>query len=225
MNAIRSAVIVAKKDLRIELRTKEILTTTGLFALLMMVLGSLGFYTDPVSANKVAPGLLWLSILFSGVLLMGRSWSKEREGEALTGLMLTPLPPAGLYLGKALSSLALVTLIELALVPIVAIFFHLDIGPYLLPLALLVFLGTLGFVATGTLFAAMSARTRARDLVISISVFPLVAPALLAAAVATRELFSGATFAQSLGWIQILVAVDIVALAAGTLLFEYLIED
>ncbi len=225
MNTIRTALIIAEKDLRIELRTKEILTTTGLFALLMTVLGSLGFYTDPVSANKVAPGLLWLAILFCGVLLMGRSWSKEREGEALTGLMLTPLPPAGLYLGKALSSLALITLIELALVPIVAMFFHLDITATLLPLALLVFLGTLGFVATGTLFAAMSARTRARDLVISISVFPLVAPALLAAAVATRELFAGATFAQSLGWMQILMAVDIVALAAGTLLFEYLIED
>lgn len=225
MSVLSAAWVIAEKDLRIEIRSGEILTTTGLFALLMTVLGSLAFYTDPVSAKEVAPGLLWLAILFSGVLLMGRSWAKEREGEALTGLMLTPLAPSALYLGKMLSSLILVSAIELLLVPIVAVFFHLDMTAHLMPLIVLVFLGTLGFVATGTLFAAMSARTRARDLVISIAVFPLVAPALLAAAVATRELFAGATFEQSIGWMQILLAVDLVALAAGTLLFEYLIED
>lgn len=215
---------IAMKDLRIELRTKEILTTTGLFAVLMVVLGSLAFYTDRVNAARVAPGLLWLAVLFAGILLMGRSWAKEREGEAVTGLLLTPMPPSALYLGKTASSFILLSLIEVVLVPILAVFFHLDVTSYIGPLALLMVLGTLGFVATGTLFAAMSVRTRARDLMLSIVIFPLVAPALLSTAVATRELFAGATLEETMGWIKILLAIDLVALFAGTVLFETLID-
>lgn len=215
---------IAMKDLRIELRTKEILTTTGLFAVLMIVLGSLAFYTDRVNAARVAPGLLWLAVLFAGILLMGRSWAKEREGEAVTGLLLTPMPPSALYLGKTASSFVLLCLIEVVLVPILAVFFHLDVTSYVGPLALLMVLGTLGFVATGTLFAAMSVRTRARDLMLSIVIFPLVAPALLSTAVATRELFAGATLEETMGWIKILLAIDLVALFAGTVLFETLID-
>lgn len=215
---------IAMKDLRIELRTKEILTTTGLFAVLMIVLGSLAFYTDRVNAARVAPGLLWLAVLFAGILLMGRSWAKEREGEAVTGLLLTPMPPSALYLGKTASSFVLLCLIEVVLVPILAVFFHLDVTSYIGPLALLMVLGTLGFVATGTLFAAMSVRTRARDLMLSIVIFPLVAPALLSTAVATRELFAGATLEETMGWIKILLAIDLVALFAGTVLFETLID-
>jgi heme exporter protein B len=110
-------------------------------------------------------------------------------------------------------------------VPLVALFVHVWLPPVLLPLAALLLLGTVGFVAAGTLFSAMTVRTRARELVLSVVLFPLIAPALLAGVVATREVFGGAGLAETLGWIRILAAFDVVFVAGGVLLFEPLISD
>ena len=181
MSLLRAAWLVALKDLQLEIRTKEILTSTGLFAVLVVTLGSLAFYTDPVSAPNVAPGVLWISILFCGILLIGRSWALERENDAVFGLLLAPIPRAAIYVGKTISALALLFVIELLLVPLCLVFFQIEPSGIVLPLLGLVFLGSVGFVSTATLFSAVGIRTRARDLMLSVLVFPLVAPALLAA--------------------------------------------
>ena len=110
MNTLRAAWLVALKDLQLELRTKEILTSTGLFAVLVVTLGSLAFYTDPVSSPDVAPGVLWISILFCGILLIGRSWALERENDAVFGLLLAPIPRASIYVGKTISALVLLVI-------------------------------------------------------------------------------------------------------------------
>jgi heme exporter protein B len=225
MSTLRAAWLVARKDLQLELRTKEILTSTGLFAILVVTLGSLAFYTDPVSSSRVAPGVLWISILFCGILLIGRSWSLERENDAIFGLLLAPIPRASIYLGKALSALILLFAIELLLVPLCLVFFQIEPRGVALPLVALIFLGSVGFVSTAALFSAVGIRTRARDLMLSVLVFPLVAPALLAAAVATRELFAGATLPEILGWVRILAAFDLLFLAFGVWLSRYLLAE
>ena len=225
MNVVRAAWLVALKDLQLELRTKEILTSTGLFAILVVTLGSLAFYTDPVSSKKVAPGVLWISILFCGILLIGRSWALERENDAVFGLLLAPIPRSAIYVGKTLSALLLLFTIEVLLVPLCLVFFQIEPGGVVLPLLALVFLGSVGFVSTGTLFSAVGIRTRARDLMLSVLVFPLVAPALLASAVATRELFAGATTAEILGWMRILTAFDLLFVAFGIWVSRYLLSE
>lgn len=225
MSLLRAAWLVARKDLQLELRTKEILTSTGLFAILVVTLGSLAFYTDPVSSPRVAPGVLWISILFCGVLLIGRSWSLERENDAIFGLLLAPIPRAAIYVGKTLSALILLFVIELLLVPLCLVFFQIEPSGIMLPLLALVFLGSVGFIATAALFSAVGIRTRARDLMLSVLVFPLVAPALLAAAVATRELFVGATLDEVLGWVRILAAFDLLFVGFGVWVSRYLLAE
>jgi heme exporter protein B len=225
MSLLRAAWLVAWKDIQLELRTKEILTSTGLFAVLVVTLGSLAFYTDPVSAPNVAPGVLWISILFCGILLIGRSWALERENDAVFGLLMSPMPRSAIYVGKTLSALLLLFIVELLLVPLCLVFFQIEPGGVILPLLALVFLGSVGFVSTATLFSAVGIRTRARDLMLSVLVFPLVAPALLASAVATRELFGGASTAEVLGWMRILTAFDLLFIAFGIWVSRYLLSE
>jgi len=217
---------IARKDLRIELRTKEVVVTTGLFALLVVVLSSLAFYLSKGLAQRIAPGVLWVAIAFSGIMAVGRSWERERDHQVLRALLLAPIPRGALFVGKLLANLLFVFAIEAIVLPLTALFFHVDLLPILPMLLALLALGTLGFVAAGTLFGALSARSSsARDLVLSLVVFPLIAPALLGAVVATRDLFAGASFWELLGWLRALVAFDLIFLAAGVTLFDPLLAD
>ncbi len=225
MTTLRAALLVLGKDLRIELRTGEILVTVGLFAFLLTVLASLSFYIDQNASKQIAPGVLWITITFSGVLAMGRSWMRERDHDAMRGLLLTPIPRASIYIGKALGALLFLTAVELMLLPLVTFFFQLDLLPILGRLTMVLFLGTLGFVAAGTLFSAMSVRTSARDLMLSIILFPLVSPALLAGVVATRDLLADAPLGDTLAWLRILGAFDLVFVAGSITLFEPLTSD
>ena len=224
MKTLRAAARIAWKDLRIEARTGEVVIVTAFFAFLVTVLASLSFYIDPQTARTVAPGVLWISIAFAGVLAMGKSWARERDNDVMRALLLAPIPRAAIYLGKAAATFFFLCVVELVLVPVVAVFFHLDLTPVLGRLSMLLVLGTLGFVAAGSLFASMGVRTTARDLALSVILFPLVAPALLAGVVATRELFVG-TAEDVWGWIRILAAFDIIFLAAGLALFDPLTSD
>lgn len=225
MSLLRSSWLVFEKDLRIELRTGEILITTGFFALLVAVLSSLSFYLDDVTSRRVAPGVLWISIAFSGVLAMGRSWARERDHDVMRGLLLSPLPRPAIFLGKALGICVFLMLVEIVLVPIIAVLYRLDLGAVWLPVAALVVLGTIGFAAAGTLFAAMGVRTRTKELVLSVVLFPLVSPALLAGVVATREVLGGASLAEIGNWLRILGAFDLVFVVMGAVLFGPLTSE
>jgi len=225
MNVLSASLTILRKDLRIELRTGEVVVTTSMFALLVAVLTSLSFYVDSRSATMVAPGVLWIAVTFSGVLAMGRSWGRERDNDAIRALMAAPVPRAAIYLGKAGATLLFLAVVEALLVLAVAVLFNLALLEVLLPLSLLLLMGTVGFVAAGTLFAAMGVRTGARDMVLAVALFPIVAPALLCGVVATRELLGGAPFSEIIDWLTILAAFDIAFLTAGTLLFEPLMQD
>ena len=225
MSLWRSALLVFQKDLQIELRTGEVTVTTGLFATLVTLLASLSFFIDENSARLVAPGVLWVSVAFSGVLAMSRTWTRERENDVFRGLMLSPAPRSALYVGKLLGTLVFLGAVESVVVLEVGLLFNLDLLPILGPLTLLLVLGTIGFAAAGNLFAAMGVRTSARDLVLAVALFPVIAPALLCGVVGTRELLTGAPLSEIWSWIKILIAFDATFLTAGVLLFEPLLSD
>lgn len=225
MSTLRTAWLIAKKDLRIESRSGEIVVTTGFFGVLVAVLTSLSFYIDDTTARMMAPGVLWLSLAFAGVLAMGRSWAREREENVMRGLLLAPASRAGLYLGKAIGAFFFLLVVEVLLLPVVALLFHLDLIPVLGRVIALLLLGTVAFVAAGTLFAAMSVRTRARELMLSVVLFPLVAPALLAGVVATRDVLGGAPLTDTLQWMRILGAFDLTFVGAGLALFDSLLSE
>ena len=216
---------VLRKELQLELRTKEIVITAGLFGLLVTVLTSLAFFLDDDTAQRLAPGVLWIGASFAGVLAMGRAWAREREADAIRGLLLSPIPRSSIYAGKAIGTWIFVMVIDLVLLPVVAVLFRVEFNAVLLSVGAILVLGMTGYVALGTLFAAMSVRTRARDLMLSVVLFPLSAPGLLAGVVATREVLGGAPFEETLEWMRILLAFDLVGIVSGLVLFEPLMSD
>ncbi len=229
---MRATASVLMKDLRIEVATKEIVTTAGFFAALVAIMASISFTTSgPATTTRVAPGALWLAIAFSSILALGRTWQREREESALLGLLVSPIPRAAIWCGKALGVLGFVLVVELVVVPLVALLFHVSLVPIALPLAAVMLLGTIGVAATGTLFGAMTVRTRARELILATVLFPLLSPSLLSSVSATREIFYAAQsgmpvdMSEVSDWLLLLGVFDVVAIVGGLTMFGALLED
>jgi heme exporter protein B len=222
---VGQVLLVAGKDLAIEFATGEIITTSGFFAVLVAIIGSLSFYSGADAKQSVAPGVIWVAVAFASILALSRTWSREREDGALNGLLVMPLARSAIFAGKALGVAAFVTAVELIVVPVSALLFAVDlrqVGPGLLALALT---ATPGIAASGTLFGAMTVRTRARDLVLASVLFPLLAPTLLAAVAGTRELFGGAPIGELVDYMELMGVFGVVFTAGGLGLFETLIES
>lgn len=216
--------VVLQKDLLIELRTGEVVVTSGFFALLVVVLSSLAFYGGPTTGRIVASGAIWLSISFAAVLGLGKTWQRERDESALEGLLVSPLSRSAIFAGKALGVLLFLSAVELVVIPGAMVLFSLDPareGPGLLAIALV---ATPGVAASGTLFGAMTVRTQARDLLLAIVLFPLLSPTLLAAIAATRELLNGVPLAELFDYFKLMLVFDLAFIAGGLGLFGTLIE-
>lgn len=222
---LRHALAIAGKDLRIELRAQEIVPTMTLFGALVAVLSSISLYVDEDTGRRVAPGVLWIAIAFAGTLGLSRTWGREREEGALRAVLLSAATPASVFVGKALGALVFVTVTEAVVAPLVGVLLHAPVWEHIGPFALLVFLGTVGFVAAGTLFGALVARTRARDLLLAVVLYPLVSPALLCGVVATRELFAGTPVGELGNWFRLLVIFDLLFIGGGVALLETLLTD
>jgi heme exporter protein B len=215
---------IAGKDLRLELRSRERLTSMLVFAILVAVV--FNFALDPaVRAGAVAGAMLWVTILFTGLLALGRSFQIEREQDALTGLLLAPLDRSALYLGKLLANLTLLVVSEVIIVPVFALFFQLELGRALGGLALVVILASVGFMALGTLFSAISGSTRMGETLLPVLLFPLLLPVVIFAASATQRLLLGRPFAEVAGSVRMLGAFDIVFLVVCALLFGSVVEE
>jgi heme exporter protein B len=225
LSFVSASLAVAGKDLRIELRTREVTTTTGFFAVLVALLSSLSYTAGPRTTERVAPGTIWLSLAFTAVLAIGRFWQREREESAFLALRTAPISRAAIFAGKAVTLFAFLVVVEMVVVPVVALVFHIELGTVIVPLALVLLAGTVGVAATGTLFGAMTVRTRARDLILAVVLFPLLAPALLAGVSATREILVGADLAELGDYFVLFGVFDFIALAGGLGLFGALIED
>lgn len=222
---LEGALLVAAKDLRIEVRTREIVTTAGFFAALVAILASVAFYSGPDTTAHVAPGAIWLAEAFASVLALGRTWQREREDGALLALLVSPLPRGAIFLGKAIGIFVFVCVVLAIVVPLVALLFHVDlleVGPLL---CLVLLLGTVGVAGTGTLFGVMTVRTRARDLVFATVLFPLLSPALICGVAATRDIFYRAPIEDLTDYFLLLGVFDLVSVGLGLLLFGALVED
>lgn len=216
---------IVRKDLAIELRSGEVITTSGFFAVLIVVMASMAFWGGPVTGRRVAAGALWLSVAFAAVLAISRTWSRERDENVLVGLLVSPLKRSALFAGKALGVTVFLGIIEVIVMPLATLFFGIDLADTWLGLLVIGLLATPGIAAAGTLFGAMTVRTRARDLVLAVVLFPLLSPTLLSAVVATRELFNGAALDELTDFLQLMAVFDAVFVAGGVGLFGTLIQD
>jgi heme exporter protein B len=206
MSVLRGALAILVKDLRIELRTLEVVLATALFALLTVVLAAFAFGLNRAAGKDAAPGVLWIAVAFGGILALNRTFLREREHGVFTAVLMSPLPRSALFLGKMLGVLVFLLAVELLLVPIIELFFHAPLLANLHLLAPILVLGTLGYAAAGTLFAAMTVRTRLKDLLLGVVLFPLVAPALI-------------------DYLRLLAVFDLLFVVGGLWLFGALFED
>jgi heme exporter protein B len=211
--------------LAIELRTREIVTTGGFFAILVTVMASIAFSAGPKTQVRIAPGAIWLPIAFASVLALGRTWQREREESALTGLLVSPVSRPAIFVGKGLGVFFLLLAVEALVVPVVALLFHVELLQYLSKITPILLLGTLGVSATGTLFGVMTVRTSARDLVLASVLFPLLSPVLLSSVAGTALVFGGGSFDELRDYLLLLAVFDVVAVAGGLAVFGALVDD
>jgi heme exporter protein B len=220
---LRQLVALVVKDLRLESRRRETLVGVLVFVLLVLALFQFALDLEREAARRLVPGLLWVTLLFAGLLALGRTFAAERDQGTLDGLLVAPLDRSALYLAKVVATVVFMGLVELVALPVFAAVFDV---PLLTPGVLLtVLLGTVGFAAAGTLFAALAAQTRARDVLLPLLLLPLLVPLLIAAARATDDLLAGAATPVTAPWWELLAGLCALFLGAAVLLFEALLEE
>jgi heme exporter protein B len=209
------------KDMRCELRSKQMWIGMGLFALLVLVIFNFAFDLRVDNKAAVAPGALWVAFVFASFLGLGRTLSAEQEKGSLDRLLLCPVDRKAIYLAKLLGNVLFISVVEIVALPVFAILFNVPFAAQaLIPIVLL---GTVGIASVGTLFSAMAAATRARELLLPILVFPLIVPIVIAAVRATGALM--VVTANEPPWLGLIAAFDAIFLSLSTLLFEYVIEE
>jgi heme exporter protein CcmB len=218
--------LVMRKDLTVEVRSREILYTTAFFAVSCVLVFAFALVKEGRPLEDAAAGILWIAIAFAGTLALGRTFERERHAETLRALMLAPASRPAIYLGKLFGIIALLAVVEAVLVPLVGLLFHAPFGarPFLM-LALLA-TGTVGFSAVGTLFAAMLVRARSRDVLLPVLLYPITIPVIIAGVRGTAALLEPTPDVDlARMWISILVFFDVVFLTLSLWTFEPLMTE
>ena len=223
---LRTALLVLRKDFAIEVKSREILYTTLLFALSCVLVFSIAFVKEGEPLEDAAAGILWIAIEFAGTLALGRTFERERYGETLRALLLAPAPRAAIYVGKMLGIVALLAVCELLLVPLVALLFRSRLFEAPVLLVALLLAGTVGFAVVGSLFAAMLVRARTRDVMLPILLYPMTVPLMIGGVRGTVALTQTPLDQPSaIMWIVLLLCMDAVFLMLALWTFEPLMTE
>jgi len=213
------------KDLMLEARGRETIASLFVLGLLVLVLFNFAVDIDASNVASIAPGILWIAIVFSATLALGRAFAIERENGCMTGLLLAPLDRGSLYLAKLIVNVLVLLIFEALLLPFFVLLFGLGISAALPHLLLVLLAGTIGLGAVGTLFALAALGTRARELMLPLLILPLQIPLLIAAVRASDMVLKGASVLALGAWGNLLVGFDVLFVTAGWLVFEYMTVD
>jgi heme exporter protein B len=221
---------ILKKDVRSELRSKEMVASMFIFAMLVLLIFNFTLPLDSESTSTLGPGILWVAFVFAGSLGLNRSFASERENRALHGLMMAPVDRSAVYFGKLASNLIFMLVAEAFILPLFMVFYNLNLLSELEPsgfltLMLVIFVGTLGYVAVGTILSAIAANTTMREVLLPVLLFPVAVPVVIGAAEATRLIFQPDPFSSPWGWIRLLVVFSTVFIVVSWLTFEYVLEE
>lgn len=222
MRSLNKVWAIVLKDLSLEKRSREMLSSMVIFALIVILIFSFSFDLRVERASQVAPGVLWVAITFAGMLGLARSFVLERDQGCLDGLLLCPVDRGVLYWGKMIGNLIFITMTEVVILPLCFALFNLVFRPLLLPVVLL---GTVGFSAVGTIVSAMSVHARAREVMLPILLFPLVLPILIAAVKLTGGVLDELPLSEMKNWLQLLVGFDVIFAVVSYLAFDYVVEE
>ena len=215
------AVLIMRKDLRVETRSLELFLTTLFFAVSSVLVFAFGFVRDGRPVENAAAGILWIAIAFAGTLALGRTFERERYHDVLRALLLAPVDRPAIYVGKLLGILALLAAVEAVVAPLIALLFQAPLFRHPVLLFLLLLLGTLGFTAVGTLFGAMLVRARSRDVLLPVLLYPITIPVIIAGVRGTAVLLQPEMdLAMVRAWIGMLAFFDVVFITLSLWTFE-----
>lgn len=223
MRALSQLAAIVWKDISAELRTKEMFSSMFVFVFLDLVVFNFAFELRVDNVRQVAPGVLWVAFSFAGVLGLNRSFILEKDRGCLEGLLLSPLDRSLIYLAKVLSNLLFMLVVEVLALPVFTALFNLPL--LRLDLGVVVLLGTVGFAGVGTLFSAMVVNTRAREVLLPVLLFPIVAPVLIASVKLTGGLLDGEPLLAMGNWLRLLGGFDVIFLAVSYMTFDYVVEE
>ncbi|HMI58172.1 MAG TPA: heme exporter protein CcmB [Gemmatimonadaceae bacterium] len=224
-STLSAALLIARKDLAIEFRTRTAFFSALVFALLGIVIFYFAWDPTAVAPIDLAPGVLWGIFTFSGLLGLQRSFSIEQTDRAIDALLGAPIPREAIYLGKAMANLVFVAAVQVIAIPAVQLFYGVPLLEHAASLALLALLSAIGLVAVGTLFSAMAVNTKLAEMLLPVLSLPFFVPIVIPAAQATARLLAGRPESEIVGWLKLLIAFDIVFVAACMLAFPFTIEE
>ncbi len=220
---IRAVSAIVWKDLAAELRSRELLSAMLVFALLVILIFNFALELDAQARSTVTAGVLWVTFAFAGTLGLTRSMAMEKDRGCLDGLLLAPVDRSAIYFGKAIGNLVFMLIVEAIVLPVYTVLYSVNLfAPGLL---LVIVLGSIGYVAVGTLLSSMAVQTRTRDVLLPILLFPMVIPILIAAVKSSNGFLQGSAMADILPWINLLVVYDVIFIAAAFMVFDYIVEE
>ena len=225
-NFTRVVWLVVRKDLLVEFRSREILFTTIFFAVSCVLVFAFGLVREGQAPVDVAAGILWIAVAFSGTLALGRAFERERHSETLRALIMAPVDRPSLYLAKLVGVMLLMGAVQVIVVPLVALLFQAPLFRAPATMMALLFAGTFGFTAVGTLFGAMLVRARSRDVLLPVLLYPITVPVIIAGVRGTAALLQAEPdLAVARAWLSLLISFDVVFLTLALWTFEPLMTD
>ena len=222
---LRAMGAVVWKDLSAELRSRELISAMLVFALLVILIFNFALDLDPATRREptITAGVLWVIFVFAGTLGLNRSMAVEKDRGCMDGLLLAPVDRSAIYFGKVLGNLVFMLMVEIIVLPIYSLLYNVNLfDPGLL---LVILLGSIGYVAVGTLLAAMAVQARTRDILLPILLFPVVLPVILAAVKASTGFLDGSEREMIRPWLNLLIAYDIIFSAVAFMVFDYVVEE
>jgi heme exporter protein B len=220
---IRAVSAIIWKDLAAELRSRELLSAMLVFALLVILVFNFALELDAQARASVTAGVLWVTFAFAGTLGLNRSMAMEKDRGCLDGLLLAPVDRSAIYFGKAIGNLIFMLIVEAIVLPVYSVLYSVNLfNPGLL---LIILLGSIGYVAVGTLLASMAVQTRTRDVLLPVLLFPLVIPILIAAVKGSTGFLQGLDLSDIRPWINLLLVYDVVFIAVAFMVFDYIVEE
>ena len=214
---------IGRKDLLLETRNKDIIVAVSVFALLVLMIFTFAIDINQVNAKLTGPGILWASIAFAGVTGLNRAFALELEGNTLEALMLAPISRDLIYAGKMFGNFLFITAAQIIVIPIFAVLFNLTVLRW--EMLVVSLLTTIGFSAIGTLFAAMTIRVRAREVMLPLLFLPVVTPLIMAAVESTSHVVNDSSWPEIYQWVQLAIAFDIAFIVISAFIFQQILED
>jgi heme exporter protein B len=222
-NARRALGAILWKDVIAEWRSRELLSAMLVFALLVMLIFNFALELNPRERQEVTAGVLWVTFAFAGTLGLNRSMAVEKDRGSLDGLLLAPVDRSAIYFGKALSNLLFMFLVEAISLPVYSILYNTNL--FIPGLLLVIALGSVGYVAVGTLLATMTVQTRSRELLLPVLLFPIVVPVLIAAVRASSGFLNGLEMDFIWPSLNLLIAFDVIFIALAYMLYDFVIQE